>query len=98
MFMSEVLPKGKRISGVHIPNVVPKLLSMHNQCAKQKQANMFLLSVCRRSHVAQGRLPLGTAWARLALNITSPQKHKVKVVFFQFDLKKVFLISILHQL
>ena len=90
--------EGKRISGaVHIPNVAPKLLYRQSVCEIKKQANMLLLSVC---HIyAQGRLPLGAGWAGQdwLLRSRRPQKHKVKVGFFQFDLKKD-LDFILYQL
>ena len=99
MFMSDVLAKVSASRELFISQTLRQSFFIDNQCAKSKSKQTCFSCLFAAVDVAQGRLPLGAGWAGQDWLLTSrrPQKHKVKVGFFQFDLKKD-LDFILYQL
>ena len=97
MFTADVLAKVSASRELFISQTLRQSFFIDNQCAKSKSKQTCFSCLFAAVDVAQGRLPLGTGWAGQDWLLTSrrPQKHKVKVGFFQFDFKKdLFLFCI----
>ena len=90
MFMSDVLAKVSASRELFISQTLRQSFFIDNQCVKSKSKQTCFSCLFAAVDVAQGRLPLGTGWAGQDWLLTSrrPQKHKVRVGFFQFDLQE----------